>query len=154
MMNHLRLWLIAVFGGLLFASVWSIGSEGRKADERPSWWGTYDHAAPYSPKPVVEGPKGDVPVNIEEAATRSAAPTRSGTLIITPSGETAEKVPMIDGEQVVKEATRNPGGEKSPIWRTLSVFAGFMLAGGACVMGLFRWLNHQAPPPTARRRRT
>lgn len=152
MKNKLKLWLIPVLGGLLLASVWSIGSEGRKAGERPSWWGNYDHAAPDTPKPEVEGPKGDVPINIEEAVTRSAAPTRSGTLIITPSGETAEKVPMIDGEQVVKEATRDPGNRQSPLWRTFSVFAGFLLAGGACVMGLFRWLNNQAPPPTRGRR--
>jgi hypothetical protein len=153
MKNKFRLWLVPALVALLFSSVWSIGSEGRKPGERPGWWGNYDNVAPSKPEPVVEGPKGDVPVNVDEAVTRNIAPTRSGTLVITPSGETAEKVPAIDGEQVVQEATRDPGDGKPLIWRTLSVFAGFLLAGGACVMGLFRWLNNQAPPPTRRTRR-
>lgn len=153
MKHSLKLWMIPALGGLLLASAWSIGSEGRKPGERPSWWGTYDHVAPDTPEPKVEGPKGHVPVNVEEGVTRNAAPTRSGTLVITPTGETAEKLPVIDGEQVVKEAARNPGGENAPLWRTFSVFVGFLLAGGACVMGVFRWLNHQAPPPSRRTRR-
>lgn len=153
MKHSLKLWMIPAMGGLLLASVWSIGSEGRKPGERPSWWGTYDHVAPDTPEPKVEAPKGHVPVNEEEAVTRNAAPTRSGTLVITPTGETTEKPPAIDGEQVLQEATRDSGESKSPFWRTFSVFAGFLLAGGACVMGVFRWLNNQAPPPPTRRTR-
>ena len=141
----------------LFAGGWGIISEGRSPNERPDWWKQYEDAAPIQPTPRVEKPVGHVPLEIEEAATRSAPAGVPETLVIQPQSGSAPASSLprtIDGAQVMEQATRDIERRRTALWRPFVLFGGFLLLGGGAVFGLLRWLSQQVPePPRTRRQR-
>jgi len=149
--------VIASLIGLgLLAGGWGIISEGRSPNERPDWWKQYENAAPIQPAPRVEKPVGDVPLQLEEAVTRSAPAGVPETLVIQPQsgGAPVSGLPRtLDGAQVMEQATREIERERVAFWRPFALFGGFLLLGVGAVFGLLRWLSQQVPEPPRTRRR-
>lgn len=141
---------ISLLSLTMVLSGWSIGSEGRKPGEKPSWWNTYDNHAPTEVSPDVQSPVGEVKQEVQEAVTTNSPVKVPDTLVVksvSADQETDDQTAKIDGKQVMKEASKNPDGKRGFSFRPIGWFSVFLIVGISAVFGVFRWLNAQSPPP-------